>query len=541
MIWLLLACSEYSYTSKVQKDVFQQVRRNTVDILLVVDDSCSMAEEQEKLAGNFEAFISVFTGVDVDWQIGVTTTDTYYTAKPGMLIGGSDELVLVDTDGRTIDAVRWNRDWAYEEGIAMQLDINKFSTTSNTSIMNWCASTNAYNADNYGSPGGENHACTQNAPLPPNMSDTGDTGTTDTGTSDGTDDTGTTNSGVGIAPRVGDIIFTEMMVDSKGIVDSLGEWIEITNLTDEYLDLGGYGIRDDGRNYFAFPDNTVVEPRQRFIVGRSADSSVNGGVGVDVVSSNLTLANKLYYLTSKQDDVQENFEEMVVVGTEGSGIEMGLEAAKRALSEPLRSAENQGFLRDEANLSLIFISDEDDSSPMSAHHYLQVYSDIKGDAAYRDHNLVNVSAVVGMDRPPYEGEPSCISANGVGYYGPKYIELVNRSQGKVQSICAEDFSPIAAELGLVASGLQLEFALSELPDLETLKVKLYAENTEESFIRELTRVTDYSYSIENNSIIFVPESLPASETYILAEYKVLPSGAIISDTAENTNTTGGAQ
>ena len=59
MFWLLLACSEYNYTSKVQKDVFQQARRNTVDVLLVVDDSCSMAEEQQKLSNNFDAFIAV--------------------------------------------------------------------------------------------------------------------------------------------------------------------------------------------------------------------------------------------------------------------------------------------------------------------------------------------------------------------------------------------------------------------------------------------------------------------------------------------------
>ena len=53
MMWMLMAlgCSEYSYTSKYQKDVFQQVRRNTVDVLLVVDDSCSMAEEQNKTNG----------------------------------------------------------------------------------------------------------------------------------------------------------------------------------------------------------------------------------------------------------------------------------------------------------------------------------------------------------------------------------------------------------------------------------------------------------------------------------------------------------
>lgn len=97
----------------------------------------------------------------------------------------------------------------------------------------------------------------------------------------------------------------------------------------------------------------------------------------------------------------------------------------------------------------------------------------------------------------------------------------------MESICAEDFSPIASELGLVASGLQLEFALSGLPDLETLTVSLYSENNDDSLIGELVRGEDYTYVIESNGILFTPESLPASETYILAEYKLLPTGAII--------------
>ena len=536
MLWMLMAlgCSEYSYTSKYQKDVFQQVRRNTVDVLLVVDDSCSMAEEQNKLADNFQSFISAFNGVDVDWQIAVTTTDTYRTDIPGRFRGGEDEVVLVNSEGRTIDAVRWDREWPFQEGVAMQLSLDKFATTSNTSIMNWCAASTEYTADNFGSPDGENHLCTNNTPPPPSFndtaSDTGDTGLLDTGSEPSVEPSDEPGEPIdAVVPNVGDIIFTEIMLDTKGIVDSVGEWIELTNLTDERLNLTGFAIQDDGRNFFQLPDGTTVEANDRLIVGRSNDTSANGGVEVDVVSEGLSLANKVFVLGANQDDVQENFEEMVVVGTSGSGIEMGLEAAKVALSEPLLSTDNQGFLRDEANLSLIFISDEDDFSPHSAHTYLRYFTDLKGDEAYRNHTMLNVSAVVGKDLPPYDGEPSCTSENGIGYYGPKYIELVNRTEGKVESICADDFSPIASELGLVASGLQLEFALSGLPDLDTLTVSLYSENNDDSLIGELVRGSDYTYIIENNSVLFTPESLPASETYILAEYKLLPTGAIISE------------
>ena len=51
-------------------------------------------------------------------------------------------------------------------------------------------------------------------------------------------------------------------------------------------------------------------------------------------------------------------------------------------------------------------------------------------------------------------------------------------------------------------------------------------------IGELTRDEDYTYVIENNSIRFTMESLPASETYILAEYRVLPTGAVITGEGE---------
>ena len=41
--------------------------------------------------------------------------------------------------------------------------------------------------------------------------------------------------------------------------------------------------------------------------------------------------------------------------------------AHLALSEPLMSTSNFGFVREDANLSLIFLSDEDDFSPKSTH------------------------------------------------------------------------------------------------------------------------------------------------------------------------------
>ncbi len=56
-------------------DVFEQEEINKADILFVVDNSCSMIEEQSGLADNAESFIDDLMDAGVDFQISVITTD----------------------------------------------------------------------------------------------------------------------------------------------------------------------------------------------------------------------------------------------------------------------------------------------------------------------------------------------------------------------------------------------------------------------------------------------------------------------------------
>lgn len=60
----------------IQLDRIVQVAQPQVDILFVIDDSCSMSEEQALLATNFPQFMDYFQGSGLDYHIGVTTTDT---------------------------------------------------------------------------------------------------------------------------------------------------------------------------------------------------------------------------------------------------------------------------------------------------------------------------------------------------------------------------------------------------------------------------------------------------------------------------------
>ena len=57
-------------------DQFQQPERPLVDVLLAVDDSGSMSEEQQNLANNFSSFINAASALDTDYHIGVVNTDS---------------------------------------------------------------------------------------------------------------------------------------------------------------------------------------------------------------------------------------------------------------------------------------------------------------------------------------------------------------------------------------------------------------------------------------------------------------------------------
>ncbi len=73
---LSAGCTDYAYSELTVVDLFQQGGVGQVsDILYVVDDSASMAEERSRLLDNFSAFTDVLEDTRVDFQLGVVTTD----------------------------------------------------------------------------------------------------------------------------------------------------------------------------------------------------------------------------------------------------------------------------------------------------------------------------------------------------------------------------------------------------------------------------------------------------------------------------------
>lgn len=93
----------------------------------------------------------------------------------------------------------------------------------------------------------------------------------------------------------------------------------------------------------------------------------------------------------------------VDVGSCGSGVEQGLKSMVSALDKTRPGGCNEGFLREDANLVIIFVSDEEDTDNTPIAQYVQDVS------RFKDPSKIRVAAIVGS----VDGEPSrCNIADG---------------------------------------------------------------------------------------------------------------------------------
>jgi hypothetical protein len=76
------------------KEVFVDPSMSQLDLLLVMDDSSSMAQDNQKLAARLGGFVSQLQNVNIDWQMCLTTTDVgYYEGRPIQWSGTSSHIL----------------------------------------------------------------------------------------------------------------------------------------------------------------------------------------------------------------------------------------------------------------------------------------------------------------------------------------------------------------------------------------------------------------------------------------------------------------
>jgi len=130
-----------------------------------------------------------------------------------------------------------------------------------------CATGTSSNGDDPAVDGGSDAAPTTSAP-PSN----------DGGRADGASDSATSGAR---APAVGEVIFSEMMINPDGLSDEFGEWVELYNTTDLPLELAKCRLGDEGTpkddREIDVP-SLVIPAKSAIVLARSGTASANGGI-----------------------------------------------------------------------------------------------------------------------------------------------------------------------------------------------------------------------------------------------------------------------
>lgn len=301
--------------------------------------------------------------------------------------------------------------------------------------------------------------------------DSGDTGGSDGGGTSGGDGDSDNTEGTQHTEKFSQSENNTRKLDILWVIDDSG------SMADEQAALG--------YNFSSFI-SSFIQKDVDFKMAITTTDTTYGKRGEAVPGS----MSKLTSQKAKENEVQFliDFENLVKVGTRGSGYERGLDASKGFMEKYADT-----FLRNDAYLAVVFMSDEEDQSSGEAKGYVDFLKSHKVDPG-----LVKVYSIVNTDTSYQKGLT-------VGY--ERYQTATNLTGGKLADITGQ-FHEILSEMGGNLLSLLDSFALAHAPIEGTLKV----------FINNV-RVTNYSYDAGSRSIKFPSDDLPPVGAEIRVEYK----------------------
>lgn len=205
----------------------------------------------------------------------------------------------------------------------------------------------------------------------------------------------------------------------------------------------------------------------------------------------------------------------LTLGTQGSGTESIFQPVMTALSPENTQGMNAGFLREEAHLSIVVLTDAEDQSKFSAWDFADYLVDLKGGPENVSMQGIVVS-VADHQAKTCQGEDA-----------PKKIEeAIRLLSGKTYSLCsttmAQDIEALAQDVfppfqGIFKPAIKFDFVeLVGKPVLGSIKVKFGKQTLEED------PALGWSYDETANRVVFgnkIEWQPQSNRTRVVVTYK----------------------
>ncbi|MGV3620760.1 MAG: hypothetical protein ACO1OB_08080 [Archangium sp.] len=201
-------------------------------------------------------------------------------------------------------------------------------------------------------------------------------------------------------------------------------------------------------------------------------------------------------------NLQSEFSALVQVGIPG-GSESCMEPATLALTAPLITdpTKNAGFLRNDAVLAVVCVTDAPDQAPQAPVFYLNQLVNIKGAqrASQFTYNVIG---------PFLPSSPSGCSYDGTN--DGRHAFMVSQTNGVKEEICTPNWAVALERIGKNAFGYRTNFFLTSRPDLSVgppvvaIDGMVIPERDQDPALNSKI----WEYDATNNSINFEPLYVP---------------------------------
>lgn len=275
-------------------------------------------------------------------------------------------------------------------------------------------------------------------------------------------------------------------------------------------------VADETTSMVDYQDRLIAQVDN--LIGSLNSNSMDYHIGVTGVSfQNSGFGGRLKqgaqgrFLTNTSADLSAELKKLIFSNTL-TNIEKGMQSLTNVLSPSYLSTEGAGFIRDDALLAVLFLTNEDDYSTISPAQVIQSIEAVKkpfpsGAKSW----IANYIGFLSVD-------DSCFGVNGSGEVGKQYLQIVDQSAGVKESLCSSNYGAAVSKVRVKISQLLTDYYLKNIPIVDTLKV--YVNGVEVS--KDSTN--GWSYVQDGNFIRFNGSAIPKGSDNIRVDFSPATAG-----------------